>query len=155
VSEIRDDVRAWDRAGKIDGGTLAAVREAGKPPAGTTIYTFGVGGTTAPFVFTFAASWDLAGAVQLLWHDPTLRGVPSPTLAPSFANFNDPSLAGNTPHNSGLSCRKSTVRPRGWLYSERDASRYGRTLFVDVPRRRSVVVRNRRTCLAWAARLAA
>ena len=152
ANQIRDDRLTWDRARTVNDRTLAAVRRAGKPPSGSTIYTFGVPGTTAPFVFTFSVSWDLTGAVQLLWHDPTLHGVPSPSIAPSFVNVNDPSLAGNTPANSGFACRRRDVRPRGWLYYDRDASPYGKTLFVDVPRHRSALVRDRRTCLAWAAR---
>jgi len=150
IDQLNQDRQTWDRAAAIDRQTLAAVREAGRPPSGTRIYTFGQPGQTAPFVFTFSASWDLSGAVELLWHDRTLYAVPSPTLEPDFPNIDDPSKPGNTPANSGLACRARDVQPRGWLYVEgRDASTYGKTLFVDVPTGRHELVRDRGTCLDW------
>jgi hypothetical protein len=152
IARLNDDRVAWDRVRTVTDGVLAQVRRAGKPAPDTTVYTFAAPGTTSPLVFTFSASWDLTGALQLMWHDTSLHGIPGPSLAPGFGNFVDPSLPGNVAGNAGLECRARDVRPRGWLYFDREASPYGKTIFVDVARQQAVQVRTRATCLAWASR---
>lgn len=143
--EIRQDRLAWDRAAALNQQTLTVLRNRlAKPPEGSTIYTFGMPGETAPLVLPFTTSWDLTGAVRLLWHDSSLRGIPGASIARSYS--------GNTPENSGIACRGDQVQPRGYFYSAADASAYGKTIFVDVPSRRSVIVGDRRTCRAWTAR---
>jgi hypothetical protein len=139
VREVTNDRRAWDRAAALNRKTLSVLRNAPRPPRGATIYTFGMPGQTAPLVKAFTLRYDLTGAVRLLWDDHTLRGIPSASIEPTFS--------ANTPSNSGVRCRKASVEPRGWLYRpERDASRYGKTIFALVPTGRVVVVRNAAQC---------
>jgi hypothetical protein len=76
VSRTRRDIAAWDRAGTIQHQELAELRTAGRPLPSTTIYTFGGIGATAPGVYAFRVTWDLSGAVQLLWNDATLHAYP-------------------------------------------------------------------------------
>jgi len=145
LHQVRNDRLAWDRAETLNQRTLTVLRDrVAKPLGGSTIYTFGMPGETAPLVLPFTTSWDLTGAVRLLWHDSTLRGIPSASIVRSYS--------GNTPENSGIACRKDRAQPRGFFYSAKDASPYGKTVFVDVPSGRSLIVRDRRTCQAWTAR---
>jgi hypothetical protein len=76
VRRTHSDIAAWNRAGTIQRQELAELRAAGRPPSLTTIYTFGGVGATAPGVYAFRVTWDLGGAVQLLWNDATLHAYP-------------------------------------------------------------------------------
>lgn len=76
VQRTRSDIHAWDRAGVIQRQELQALRAIGRLPSGTTLYTFGGTGTTAPDVYAFRVTWDLDGAYQILWNDFTLNAYP-------------------------------------------------------------------------------
>ena len=76
VHRTGDDIAAWDRASTIQRHELNELRAAGRPPRGTTVYSFGGVGATAPGVFAFRVTWDLNSAVQLLWDDATLHAYP-------------------------------------------------------------------------------
>jgi len=140
---VVEDRRAWDRAESIRSQTLATLRELPRPAPGSTVYTFGVAGETAPGVPTFSAVWDLTGAVRVLWKDHTLRAIPSSSL--------ERGAFGHTTGAFGIACTPSSVRPLG-RYSPRDASPYGRTIFVHIPSRAYVLIRDRRACRAAVAR---
>jgi hypothetical protein len=47
-----------------------------KPARGEAIFTFGAPAYTAPGVPVFAASWDLDGAAQITYDDPTVNAYP-------------------------------------------------------------------------------
>lgn len=76
VLRTRQDVAAWDRGGEIQRQEYRALRAAGRPAAGTTVYAFGGVGATAPGVYAFRVTWDLDGAIEILWNDFTLHGYP-------------------------------------------------------------------------------
>ncbi len=76
VHRTRGDIAAWDRAGKIQRRELAQLRAAGRPPSGTTIFTFGGVGATRREVPVFQRTVALNSAVQLLWNDATLHAYP-------------------------------------------------------------------------------
>lgn len=76
VHRTRNDIAAWNLAGRIQRQELGKLKAVGKPAAGTTIYAFGGTGATAPDVFAFRVTWDLDSAVQLLWNDATLHAYP-------------------------------------------------------------------------------
>ena len=139
IREINEDRRAWNAAYAIEDQTVAVFREhVPKPPAGSTLYSFGLPGETTPLVHAFTADWDLTGAVRWLYRDETLFGVPSASIVPTYV--------ANTEANSGIACRPTSVRPRGWFWDDTDASPYGRTIFVHVPTRDVRVIRTPREC---------
>jgi hypothetical protein len=120
--------RAWNAAYAINAQTVAVIREhVTKPAPGSSVYAFGLPGETSELVLAFTADWDLTGAVRWIFRDGTLLGVPSASILPSYS--------GNTAANSGIACRRASVRPRGYFWHEEDATPYGKTIFVDVPTR--------------------
>jgi hypothetical protein len=134
IHHVEQDQRAWDRAFSIDERVLSVLRRyPGQPAPGSTIFTFGEPGTTAPLVPTFFASWDLSGAVRILWHDQTLHGIPVVTAG-----------SGSTPVH--VVCRSAGVVPRGFLYKPKDTSPYGRAVFVDIPHRTFHIVKDPTEC---------
>ena len=76
VHRTREDIAAWDRAGAIQRQEISTLKATGRPPAGTTVYTFGGVGTTCRNAFAFRVTWDLNGAAELLWDDPTVHAFP-------------------------------------------------------------------------------
>jgi hypothetical protein len=125
VHHVNDDARAYQRAFAIEKQALDVLHDRVQRPASrTTIYTFEISGEAAPNIVAFTASWDLTGAVRLLWDDPTLRGTPSPSVSRDFP--------GNDASDWCLRCGPSKLQPGGYMYDREDASPYGRVVFVDV-----------------------
>jgi hypothetical protein len=143
AKDVRQDADAWDQAHRVQERVLSTLRASPRPSPGSTIYTFGVPGEVAPGVSTFTTSFDLIGAVRLLWDDHTLFANPSPSLKKGFYE--------NPGDEWGIECTPSSIVPRGGE-DERPPSRYGKAVFVDVPAGRSIVVRSRSQCRAWASR---
>ena len=131
VHAVTNDRRAWERAASLRAHTLDVLAGLPKPAAGSSVYTFGVRGEAAPGVLIFDASWDLTGAIRMLWHDRTLRGLPGSSV-------------------DSLSCTRSGLQPNGLFYSDVDRTTYAKTLFVDVSTGRSFVVGTRARCEATA-----
>lgn len=132
----RERAQLWISANARARAVLDTVhRSAGRPPPGTAIYTFGAAGYVAPGVPVFAASWDLAGAVILHWRDPSLTGFPV--------------LAGTS-----VGCAMGGVRVAGPGWAPGTGSRYGKSLFVDVPSETAIRVDSRVTCRRAVARFA-
>jgi len=76
---VKVDRRDWWRARAKQGAVIERVRSSiASPPAGSTIIARGFPLYEAPGVPVFAASWDLDGAVKLLWHNSSLHAVPAP-----------------------------------------------------------------------------
>ena len=90
----------------------------------------GVAGETAPRVLAFDASWDLTGAIRILWDDTSLHGIPGSSV-------------------DSIRCGTSGVQPPRIPLREGPTTRlYGKTVFVDVPGGRAFVVDSRSRCLA-------
>lgn len=144
LDRLRSDQRSY-RAASAAANSALDVLEATvpKPPPGTTIYLFGVPRESAPNVPIFTASWDLTGAVRLLWRDYSLRGVPGPSIARDFPGNGD---------DWGIACGTDSLRPHGYLYGPEHASPYGKAIFVDTPTRRVQVIRTKAACERAAAR---
>jgi hypothetical protein len=111
----RDEQQAWARAAtaadKVISTVTASIPAA---PAGTTIYTFGHAGNERGGVSIFGASWDLKGAVQLKYDDPTLSAYPV--------------LEGTT-----MSCSDLRLGPVGGGWSpDIHGALYGRAYFVNI-----------------------
>jgi len=74
---VRVDARSYDLASRYQLQMLDALHASiPKPTPGETIFTFGAPAYTAPGVPVFAASWDLDGAVQVTYDDPTINAYP-------------------------------------------------------------------------------
>jgi hypothetical protein len=133
--QVDSDKAEWALASRLQTNELAVLHRAVPvPSAGTDLIVFGGPGYTAPGIPIFAASWDLNGAVQLSWHDPSLTAYPV--------------LAGDPP-----SCGSANViPPAGVGYS---AGVYGRTIFIDVRTGAAVPIHDRAQCMATLARFPA
>ncbi|HUN78377.1 MAG TPA: hypothetical protein VMU32_05620 [Solirubrobacteraceae bacterium] len=68
---------AWRQSVILQETVLDDLRTHIPPPAhGAGILTINAPLETAPGVSVFDSSWDLNGAVQMLWNDPSLRALP-------------------------------------------------------------------------------
>jgi hypothetical protein len=77
VRQIHHDTVAWNQAGILSRTVLQMLdKHLPTPAPNTSIVTIDAPVETAPGVPVFDASWDLNGAVQLLWNDPNLRAYP-------------------------------------------------------------------------------
>jgi hypothetical protein len=75
--KTRGDANDWDRASSEQHRVLDAVKAAvPDPPPRAVIYTAGAPVVIAPGVPVFAVSWDLKGAVRLLYDRFEVRGYP-------------------------------------------------------------------------------
>ncbi len=141
--EVNDDRRAYGRAYALERQTIEVLREGQRPPPGTTVFTFGLPGEVAPFVPAFSRSWDLTGAVRLVWRDQTLRGIPGPSISRDRPGIGS---------RWGIACTDRGVQPLGIGWGKASRSPYGRTLFVNVPERRHLLVESQEDCrraLVW------
>jgi hypothetical protein len=77
LDQLGSDRGDWWRARRLEGEVLNNVHSLGRPPSGSTVIAQGFPLYNAPGVPVFAASWDLDGALKLLWNDPTIRGIPA------------------------------------------------------------------------------
>lgn len=131
VDRVLEDKRYWDGAARAQDAVLAGLRSAlADPRPGSVIWTFGHAAWQAPGVPVFSASWDLDGAVKLLYDDPTLRGYPALPL-------------------TTFECRADGLTPRAG-YGDLEFA-YGTVYFVDVASRRVDAVTDAADCRAAAA----
>jgi hypothetical protein len=73
----RVDIYNWDQASDVQSQVLTSLhRTVPSAAANSTIYAYGFQNWTALGVPSFAASWDLNGAVKLLYRDSSIRGYP-------------------------------------------------------------------------------
>jgi hypothetical protein len=73
----RSHADAYDRATSDQARILDGLRGAlPSPPAGATIFSLASPAQSARGVPVFSETWDLNGAVRLLWDDRTLHGFP-------------------------------------------------------------------------------
>jgi hypothetical protein len=127
MQQLGVEKSGYDRSWALQNRILHVLRRDVRPPAqGTTLYAFKVPQDTAPGVPVFGASWDMTGAIRVLWRDYSLFAIPDTTL-------------------TGISCKASGVKPSGILYATY-SSRYGHSLFVDASTGRSVMITSRSAC---------
>ncbi|HEV2945430.1 MAG TPA: hypothetical protein VGX26_09990, partial [Solirubrobacteraceae bacterium] len=130
VRHIRADEAAWDRAARDEAIVLRAMRQQLPHPAeSSVIFTFGHPNEVAPGVVVFTSSWDLNGAVKLLYHNSSLSAYP---LLPG----------------SAIVCGPRQIFPSGDGYGETFGKPYGLAYLVDIGSRRVVAPRNRAQCNA-------
>lgn len=127
---VSDDRAAWRLAWAEQQRVLSSVREQlPDPPRGSTIYTFGHAGDSAPGVTIFGATWDLDSAVRLNLGRPSLHAYPI--------------LEGTR-----FECGRDRLYPVNGFRAmgEAHGSRYRRAFFVDVSREIAVRIDTRAEC---------
>jgi len=128
VRKIDHDTVAWDLASRWQNRVLDVLQEQiPHPPYGATVYTFDYPSYTAPAVPTFASSWDLNGAVKLLYHRFAVSGYPV--------------ISGAT-----MICTKTSLYPSGDGYTSQYRAIYGLAYLVDVGTGRVSVPRDSAEC---------
>ncbi len=128
VRKVDHDTVAWDLASRWQNRVLDVLQErVPRPPSGATVYMFGYPSYTAPGVPTFASSWDLNGAVKLLYHRFAISGYPV--------------IAGAT-----MVCTRTGMYPSGAGYTSEYEARYGLAYLVDVGTGRVSVPRTSAEC---------
>ena len=136
VDRLQRDERLWLDAQSRQKAVLASLEQLGRPAAGSTIYAFGFPAHVATAVPVFAYSWDLDGAVKLLWDDSSLAAYP-------------------IHQRLRLICDEESVRPQGFGLGRENAASYPSALLVDVASGASFRPASQATCRAALARLEA
>jgi hypothetical protein len=140
LDRLVDDIRRFDRAYALGADVISGLGAVPQPPSGTTIFSAGQPIEVEPGFPVFGNTWDLSGAVRVLYNDDSLTGLPY---------FPGTTLAC---HADGL----EPVNPRYGTDGQGNAVRfrppYGKVLFYDAPSRRYELVTSRRQCLTIAER---
>ena len=136
LDRLNEDKGDWREADRQQDRVLAAIEDTlGTPPPDSTIYTFGHVGQVAPGVPVFSEAWDLLGAVQTKWDDPSLAGYP---------------IVGDTRFACGPSSMFPDRRHGGYVnssYGPEHGEQYGQAYLVDVASGRSERIMSKSDCL--------
>jgi hypothetical protein len=125
VVQLRRDAAHWTASAAAQERVLAAV---GRPPRGSTVFTFRAPVATGPNVPVFAAIWDLRGALALRQHDPTLNAYP-------------------VPPDTRVRCDRGTIELDNYNDAfARQRARYADAVLVDVAAQRRLVPPGPRAC---------
>jgi hypothetical protein len=112
LDRVGADRGTWARASQQANRVVASVGTSmPRPPHGSTVMVRGFPLWEAPNVPVFAATWDLTGAVRLLWHDLSLTGWPLSA--------------------GGLHCAPAGASVSGIAGASRTLAPYARTFLVD------------------------
>jgi len=125
---LQSDERSWRDAANAQERVLAEVADTPAPPRGGGLAAFGVRAFAAPGVPVFHQSWDLTGALRLLWDDQSLQAYP-------------------VNNGRAVACAPAGVEVTG--EDETPRLPYGRTRFFDAATGRSVRIGSRSDCSAW------
>jgi hypothetical protein len=133
-SHVEEYARAARTQDRILNGLMEGVPS---PPADATILSLGSPAQSARGVPVFSETWDLNGAVRLLWDDRTLHGFP---------------IVGS----ARLKCTKRSIVPKspraqarvvlGSGLSRKQAGGYGQVFIYDGRTGRVILVRDRKEC---------
>ena len=136
LDRLNEDKQDWREAAREQDRVLAAIEDAlGTPKPGSTIYTFGHVGQVEPGIPVFSEAWDLLGAVQSKWDDPSLAGYP---------------IVGDTRFACGPSSMFPDRRNGGYVnsyYGQEHGDRYGQAYLVDVASGRTARPMSKSECL--------
>jgi hypothetical protein len=135
VGRVADDSARFDRAYALGAETLSALKATvPKPPPGSTIYSAGQPIEVEPGFPVYGNTWDLTGALRVVWRDHSLIGLP---LFP-----------GTT-----FACEADGVEPVNPRYGGTSdgppalfKSPYGKTVLFHAPSRRFEVVSTPEQC---------
>jgi hypothetical protein len=132
---LRESAATWDDTWNREKAILTTLQtKLPDPPPSSTIYTFGHPVvSTNPGLPIFVSYWELRGAVQTVYDDPTLAAYPA--------------LPGTS-----LACTATRAYLQGGGYPKAYGDIYGQVYLVDVPRQRVERPDTRAQCLRDAAR---
>lgn len=132
---LRDSAAVWDRAYAHEQAVLGALqRHLPEPPPGSTLLTFGHPTVSEnPGLPIFSSQWELRGAVQVVFDDPSIAAYPA--------------LPGTR-----LACGRELAYLTGAGYGPGLGDRYGEVYLLDVPSGRTERLTSRRACRAAAPR---
>jgi hypothetical protein len=123
----RSHADAYGRAADIQERILAGLRDAvPSPPPGATIFSLASQAQSARGVPVFSETWDLNGAVRLLWDDRTLHGFPIVGAArlrcgKQSVTPRSPRLQATAVLESGLGDKQAAAYGRAFIYDGRSA----------------------------------
>jgi hypothetical protein len=125
---LYSDGQKWDDAAVAQGRILDDFRKSPRPARGERIVAFGVPAFQGHGIPIFHETWDLSGALQLLWHDHSLEAYPA---------------------NNGRAvvCRANSAYVVG--RDEPVALPYGTTRFLSARTRRSQTIGSDAECQSW------
>jgi hypothetical protein len=127
---VRADIAAWDGATSIQNQVFAALKHSvPRPVPHSTIFAYGFTNYPAPGVPSFAASWDLNGAAQIIYHTNTVRAYPIFTP-------------------SAVVCTPALAYPAQEGYTRKFGSTYGHTYLVNVASQSASFPRTASQCAA-------
>jgi hypothetical protein len=139
IAYVAGDVQhegEWDRATRVANHQLDTVaRLVPNPRPGTVIYTFGDPNYVAPGVPVFALSGDLTNAVKV-----RLRSLGADAFPMHPA--------------TRWACESAGMYPQDGAFGTRQGARYGRGIFVSIPRGLAVTVQSQPECRRWSRRFA-
>jgi hypothetical protein len=125
---VRNNEKIWNAASAWQIQILAAIKHSIRTPVhNATFLTFEAPGAVAPGMPTFYSSFELEGAVKVLFNRSDLNGYPV--------------ISGV----SSVTCLPAGVQVESGGVVE-STSPYGRTYFVDVAGTRSLLVTSERSC---------
>jgi hypothetical protein len=138
AAQVRRDIARWDSASDLQARVLSQLRLAVPHPLkGQTLYVFGAPSKVSAGIPIFFETWDLNGAVRLMFNDASL--VAYPIYAGTRFVCGPPGM-----HPS----REAYPNGPDGGYGESERARYGKGLFVDLPSRRAQRIDSRAACLA-------
>ena len=108
-----------------------------RPPPGTTLYTTGHAAQAAAGVPVFSETWDLDGAVKLLFDDGSLRAFP--IVGPARLTCSGERVVPDAPAGSSTAMIELG-------YGDEQGAAYGRAVLVDVTARRLIPIDDHRSC---------
>ncbi len=129
VEDTRRNTRLFIRSDEVQATVLDAIRTTTpRPSAGLVVFVFDYPVTTGPNIPTFALSNDLRGAVRIAYDRQDITAMPVRPDVPLTCSPGGIQL-GDSAHPEFLT-----------------NGAYGRTRFVDVGRRRAIIVGSRAQC---------
>jgi hypothetical protein len=131
IARDAHDKRLWARGWELERLQLSAVADlVPHPPPHAVIYSFGIPNYVGPGVPIFALGGDFRSAVKVTLRNPHVGGIPMRRV-------------------TRWVCRKSGMHPEDYFLGEREGVPYGLGYFLDVRRRRVVVIRSEAACRHW------
>jgi len=130
----RQHERQWDHATRIADHQLDTVaRLVRDPRPGTVIYVFGDPNYVAPGIPVFTLAGDLNNAVKVRLRSRRADAYPMHPV-------------------TRWSCARAEMYPRDAAFGPRQGARYGRGIFLNVPRHAAVRIDSAAACRLWSRR---
>jgi hypothetical protein len=126
-SKLDGHVNTWKRAWSAEQVELARLWPIGRPRANSTDYVFGGFGVTRAGIDVFVHGWELEGAVDMHWNDPSLG---------DYSVFS----------GIQIECTPNSVTAVGGVAEQNPSTPYGRAFFTDLHSGRRQLITSRAAC---------